>query len=397
MDELKDLSLQRIRNVSLEFKRFLYHQIDWNERMIGILGARGVGKTTLMLQYIRENLPDPGKVLYVSLDDLYFTTHSLSELAREFLSYGGKYLFLDEVHKYPNWSVELKKLYDFFPELKIVFSASSVLQIYKGQADLSRRVALYHLPVLSFREFLELYAGLRFPAYSLEAVLENHTAIANEIAGKIKPLEYFEKYLRFGAYPFFTEGLGKYYDKLNQAILQVFESDMPEITNITPKQVKKLKKLMYVISTSAPFKPNLKKLSEQTDIDRKLLYEYLDMLERADLIINLRSPVTGVAALRKPEKIYLNNPNLVFLFGEGMHNKGTVRETFFVNQLRTVVRVYYTKQTDFLVDRKYYFEVGGRNKDFKQIQNLENAFLAIDGIETGFDRKIPLWLFGMLY
>jgi len=397
MDQLKDLSLQRIRNVSLGFKRFLYHQIDWNERMIGILGARGVGKTTLMLQYIRENLPDSGKVLYVSLDDLYFTTHSLSELAREFLSYGGKYLFLDEVHKYPNWSVELKKLYDFFPELKIVFSASSVLQIYKGQADLSRRVALYHLPVLSFREFLELYAGLRFSAYSLEAVLENHTAIANEIAGKIKPLEYFEKYLRFGAYPFFTEGLGKYYDKLNQAILQVFESDMPEITNITPKQVKKLKKLMYVISTSAPFKPNLKKLSEQTDIDRKLLYEYLDMLERADLIINLRSPVTGVTALRKPEKIYLNNPNLVFLFGEGMHNKGTVRETFFVNQLRTVAKVYYTKQTDFLVDRKYYFEVGGRNKDFKQIQNLENAFLAIDGIETGFDRKIPLWLFGMLY
>ena len=273
MELLKNFFIQRLSTISSAFKRYLYYEIDWNERLIGIIGARGVGKTTLMLQYIKENLTNLNETLYVSLDNLYFTEHSLSELTQTFVQYGGKYLFIDEGHKYPNWSIEIKNLYDTYPELKIVFSASSVLQVFKGQAYLSRRVALYTLSTMSFREYLSLKYKKEFPRFDLQSILQNHTNLATEILEQIRPLKEFQEYLSFGAYPFIFEGKQKYYDKLYNTVNQIFESDIPEIINITSKQIKKLKLLLYVISTSAPFVPNIKKISEKTGIDRKTVYQ----------------------------------------------------------------------------------------------------------------------------
>ncbi len=395
MYELFEKYNKRIQDINTGFKRYLYNKIDWNERLIGIIGARGVGKTTLMLQYLKEHYTTDAA--YLSLDDLFFTENKLSDVVDFFVSRGGKILFLDEVHKYPAWSIELKNIYDFNPDLKIVFSASSVLDIYKGQADLSRRVALYNLWTLSFREFINISQNADFPAFELEQILTNHQSLARQVTSKLKPLKLLDDYLRFGAYPFFTEGLDKYFDKLNQTIIQVLETDIPQVINITTSQIKKIKILMYVISTSAPFTPNIAKLAQKTEIDRKYIYKYLDLLERANLIINLRQPTIGISALNKPEKIFLHNPNLIYLFAENVPNRGTIRETFFLNQMSAKHLIHYTPKTDFIVDRQYYFEVGGKNKTSRQIQNLSNAFIAADDIEIGFAEKIPLWLFGFIY
>ncbi len=388
---------KRITDVNTSFKRYLYNKIDWNERLIGIVGARGVGKTTLMLQYIKENYKDISLAAYLSLDDLFFTENKLTDVVDFFVSRGGKTLFLDEVHKYPTWSIELKNIYDLYPQLKVVFSASSILDIYKGQADLSRRVALYNLRTLSLREFVNITQKTNFKPLTIEQLLSNHQTIAAQITFSIKPLKEFDNFLKIGAYPFFLEGQSKYFDKLNQAVLQVIENDIPQIININTSQIKKIKLLMYVISTSAPFVPNISKLAQKVEIDRKYVYQYLDLLERANLIINLRQPTTGVAAFNKPEKIFLHNTNLIYLFAENTPNRGTLRETFFINQVSAAAQVHYTPKTDFIVDRKYFFEIGGKSKTHKQIKDLDNAFIAADDIETGFADKIPLWLFGFLY
>jgi len=398
MEELFKLSWQRIDNTSLKFKRYLYSSIDFSERLIGILGARGVGKTTLILQYIKENFNgSDNEVLYLSLDNFYFTQNTLIELTERFRSIGGKYLFLDEVHKYPRWSTDIKTIYDNYPDMKIIFSASSLLHIYKGQADLSRRVALYKLNNLSFREYIELTTGKTVETHSLSDILSNHINISRKIATVIKPVKKFKEYLNNGMYPFLLEGKSKYHDKLYQSVMQVFESDIPEITNITSKQLHKLKQLLYVISTSAPFTPNISKLAEKIGIDRKIIYKYLQILEDAQLTMSLRHPSKGMTSFNKPQKLYLNDPNLMYIMGEIQPDIGNIRETFFLNQTNSKHKVNYTSNTDFIVDNKYYFEIGGKNKTKKQIKNLPESYIVSDDIELGFNNKIPLWLFGFLY
>jgi predicted AAA+ superfamily ATPase len=397
MEKLFRKSGNRIRQVNTSFKRYLYYDIDWTDRLIGVTGSRGVGKTTMLLQYIRLNLPRNESVIYLSLDDLYFTNHTLGELVEDFVNKGGKYLFLDEVHKYANWSLELKNIYDNFPDLKIVFSGSSVLQIFEGKADLSRRVSFYNLQTLSFREFLSINDNIHFETLDLESILKRHMVIADGILNRIKPLARKESYFKMGMYPFFRESKTRFFERLHETINQILENDIPAVTQIEFQQILKLKKLLYVISTSAPFIPNISKLANKTNMQRKTIYKYLDILENACLINTLHHKNKGMSAFNKPEKIYLDNPNLMWLFSESDPNIGNVRETWFYNQLKTKHKINYTKETDFLVDDQYFFEIGGKNKTTKQIQGLSNAFVVSDDIETGMFNKIPLWLFGFLY
>ncbi len=387
---------QRLRSLRFKFKRFLYYNIDWNERMIAIVGARGTGKTTLILQYIKENLPRDRSVLYASLDDLFFSENKLVDLVADFVSRGGKYLFLDEVHKYPSWSVELKNIYDIYPELKIVFSGSSVLQIFKGQADLSRRVTVYHLPELSLREYLAISKGIELPAFSLEEILASHEEIANQILDKVKIFSVWQDYLQQGAYPFFRE-TSNYQYRLKQVVNQILETDLPAVENLNFQSVVKLKRLLYVISTSSPFQPNMTKLAERLQIERHTLYKYFDLLQRAGLISLLYSDKKGISFLTKPDKVFLRNTNLLYLLSDNLPNIGTVRETFFLNMVSQSHRVNYPKTADFLVDGRWLFEIGGKSKTKKQVAGKQDAFIAADDIEIGFGNKIPLWLFGFSY
>ena len=397
MEKLLRTSSKRIRQVPINFLRYLYHEIDWNDRLIAVIGSRGTGKTTLMLQYIKLNLSDDQSVLYITLDDLYFSQYTISDLVETFVAYGGKYLFLDEVHKYKNWSLEIKNIYDTYSELKIVFSGSSLLQIYKGQADLSRRVSLYHMHTLSFREFLAIEKKIVFPVLEFEDILKNHIKTGNKILNKIKPLELQQQYLKTGMYPFFLESKSKFTERLLQTVNQVLETDIPQISNIEIQQIKKLKQLLYVISTSAPFKPNISKLAVKTDMERRTIYKYLNLLEKANLINTLHHSGKGISVMSKPEKIYLNNTNLMWLLSKQNPNIGNIRETFFFNQLQVKHKVNYSKETDFIINNTYHFEIGGKNKQQKQIKNLKNAFIIKDNIETGMINIIPLWLFGFLY
>lgn len=397
MERLFRNSLKRVREVPLRHQRFLIKEIDWSDRMIAVTGARGTGKTTLMLQYMRLSLPMNEASLYISLDDLYFAENRITDLVEHFVNGGGKFLFLDEIHKYPSWATEIKTIYDTYSDLKIVFSGSSLLKIHKGRADLSRRVSIYKLPTLSYREYLVLNSFIDIPAVPFDDMLHKHIEVTHEITQKIKPLANWKQYLSAGNYPFFLETTKKYQERLKNATELVLENDIPTLYNTDYHQVIKIKKLLYVISTSAPFKPNIAKLAEKTEMERKTVYKYLDILERADLINQLRHQSKGMAALSKPQKIYLANPNLVHLYADNSPEEGSLRETFFMNQLRPHHQVSYSNETDFLVDNKYYFEIGGKNKTKKQIKDLENAFVVADNIETGFRNKIPLWLFGFLY
>ncbi len=387
----------RLQGVLSEFHRFLFDQIDWNERMIAITGTRGVGKTTLMLQYIKERFSKNTDVIYVSLDDLYFSQNSLKSFVENFVAIGGKYLFLDEVHKYPTWSVELKNIYDTYHNLHVIFSGSSLLQVFKGQADLSRRVTVYHLPELSFREFLAIKFNKIFQPLPLEQILSEHTDTALQITSKEKILAHWKEYLTQGAYPFFQETTN-YQIRLKQIINQIFESDLISVESLSYQAIVKIKKLLYAIATSAPFKPNITKLAERMQIERNTLYKYIEILSQAGLIFKIYAPNRGISILTKPDKIFLHNPNLVYLLSETYPEIGTVRETFFANQLKVKHKVNVPKNNgDFLIDEKYLFEIGGKNKTRKQITGETNAFIAADDIEIGFGNKIPLWLFGFLY
>ncbi len=397
MEKLFNNSVKKIENVNLNFKRFLIDKINWNRRLIGIKGARGTGKTTMLLQYIKENLGFSDEVLYVSLDNIYFSEYKLVDLADSFAKTGGKYLFLDEVHKYPNWSREIKNIYDDYPELKIVFTGSSILEIDKSEADLSRRAVIYQLPVLSLREYISIKQAIKTNVYSLPEILENHKEIASEINKKIKPVKEFNNYKINGAYPFFMEAESEYSDHLERIINLILETDLPAVSSIDYSSVINLKKLLSVISESVPFKPNISKLSIKIGITRDTLIKYLSYLEKAHLISLLRSNTKGISKMAKPEKIFLNNSNLLYAIQAGTANTGTVRETFFNSQLSVLHKVELPKNTDFIIDNKYVFEIGGKNKTQKQIVEMPNSFIVSDNIEYGFKNKIPLWLFGFLY
>ena len=374
-----------------DFHRYMFDKVNWNGRLVGIVGARGVGKTTMILQYIKERL-DLGSTLYVNAEDFYFTSHRLVELADEFSKMGGKYLFVDEVHRYDGWSRELKLIYDYHPELHVVFSGSSVLDINKGvKSDLSRRAVIYTLYGLSFREYLELFENIKTPIYTLDEVLTHKVDMDTDF----RPLMYFKRYLERGYYPFALED--DYGEKLKGVVTKTLETDIPEYANMNVSTGRKLKKLMAVIAESVPFKPNMVTLAEVLSVSRNNVADYLLYIEEAGLITQLRDQTGGVRSLGKVDKVYLENTNLIYaLTKKEKVEIGNVRETFFMNQLRIVDEPITSPVSDFLVGERT-FEVGGRNKKQKQIKDVENAFVVKDDIEYGGLNIIPLWQFGLLY
>jgi len=395
MDRLYNLSRNKALNVSLSFKRYLFDMIDFNNRMIGIKGARGTGKTTLMLQKLKELPPEDS--LYFSLDDIYFSDNTLIRTAEEFARKGGKYLLIDEVHKYSNWSQELKNIYDNLPELKVIFTSSSALEINKGKFDLSRRAVIYELYGLSFREYLNIKYQTNFQALSLNEIISNNPDTIARINSVIKPFQYFDAYLQKGYYPYFIENESSYWIRLNETINQVIENDLPAITNIDFISMQKIKKLVFIIASMVPYTPNINKLAVQLNSTRDTVLKYLQLLHVAHILKWLTQDAFGINFLNKPDKLYLENTNLAFALQNNNVNTGSLRETFFLNQLSRNHTVTLPKQGDFLVDNQYTFEIGGKNKTNKQIANIENAFIAADDIDFGFQNKIPLWLFGFLY
>jgi uncharacterized protein len=380
------------------FFRYQYPHINWNQRMIGIKGPRGTGKTTMILQHIKFGLNNPKDALYVTADHPWFYTHSILELVEEFVKFGGRTLFIDEVHKYPQWSRELKAAYDGNPNLRIVFTASSALDIYRGEADLSRRVVQYELAGLSFREFLGMSHGHAFPSVTLDHLLENHTELAQQVTAKFHPLPLFKEYIRSGYYPYRAEsGESEYFMKLNQTLNAVIESDLAATEGYAAGSAVKLKRLLGVIAESVPFQPNISALSRKLDTSRDTVYAYLNSLRNARVLNFLSSEGKGVSTLQKPDKIYLENTNLSHAMRTAP-DVGSLRETFFLNQMVNAGKaVHLPEKGDFLVDGRYTLEVGGKGKTAKQLESLSDAFVVRDDLEIGFGNKIPLWVFGFLY
>jgi len=383
-----------LQNLNITYKRYLFNKIDFNEKLIGIIGARGVGKTTLLLQYLKENPLPLNKKLYINAEFLEYSFLRLFEFAEEFEKRGGKLLIIDEIHKYPDFEKELKLIYDTL-NLQIIFTGSSAIKLEHSKADLSRRAIIYKMNNLSFREFLELKTHNTFTSFSLEEILKNHIEIAFEITSKIKPFEFFEEYLKMGAYPFYFENKNNYYLKLQESINATIEYDLPFIFDIKPINTIKLKQLVYLICSSEPFELNITKLASKIGINRNTLYQYLYYLQRGDIFILLDSKTRGDNIFLKPQKVYLKNTNLNYCYCE-TQQIGTIRETFFANQLFEY-NLLYPNKGDFLVNNKYIFEIGGKNKTKKQIKDIENSFVIQDNIEIGSNRVIPLWLFGFLY
>ncbi len=398
MENLFKYFQNRLSGISTQFIRYLYDQIEWNDRLIGITGARGTGKTTLMLQQIKMTFGYSKEVLYVSMDDFYFTNHRLFDLAEQFNLHGGKYLFIDEVHKYPLWDIDIKNIYDNFPELNLVFSGSSALQLQTAKVDLSRRAAMYHLHELSFREYLNLSGILEYNAIPLNEILINHEKIALDLIKKIKIIPVFKKYLRSGVYPFFIEVKGQFYDRLINTVNVIIESDLPATKHITYTTANKLKKVVSVIADSVPFKVNISELSRKTNFSRDILLRLLHSIEQANLITMIKQKGAPTSHLTKPDKIYLNNTALLYaLHSANKPDTGTIRETFFMNQVSIKHKINTVPKGDFLIDNKFLFEIGGKNKTKTQIAGIEYSHIVADDIEFGFENKIPLWLFGFLY
>ena len=398
MEGIIKYSERKLSNTSMNFKRYLLDEIEWDDRLIGIRGFRGVGKTTVMLQRLKKEYGNSSEALYVTLDNFYFTKNRLFDFAEQFYLNGGRALFLDEVRRYPSWSMEIKNLYDLYDDLKIVFSGSSALQLHKEEGDLSRRAAMYNLHELSFREYLELSGKANFEKYSLNNILENHKEIAMGIIKEITVIPLFKKYLREGIYPFFKETKGQFYDRLMNTVNVVIESDLQIIENINYKTTYKLRQLVAVLADSVPFKVNISELSRRVGLSRDVLLVLLSALDRANLIKGIRQEGSAMGYLTKPDKIYLNNTSLLFALNSGEENiDGTVRETFFMNQMFHSHQVKSSKSGDFFIDKKFTFEVGGKGKGFKQIAGIGDSFVVADNLEFGYGNKIPLWLFGFMY
>lgn len=378
------------RETDTMFHRYMYHRINWDIRMIGIVGPRGVGKTTLVLQHIKEQLPRD-KSLYVQAEDFYFVSHRLTDLADEFAKLGGKYLFIDEIHKYQDWSRELKLIYDYHSELHIVFTGSSVLDITKGAFDLSRRAYVYEMQGLSYREYLQLFHGIVISVCSFEQLLRHEM----EIPAGFLPLQHFSDYLRHGYYPFGNDNDIQRY--IQQVVNATLETDIPQYAELSVATARKLKRLLGIIAQSAPFKPNMSQIGGQLEVSRNSIADLCVLLEKSGLIAQLRTSTQGIQGLGKVDKIYLDNPVLIYVLCEPHVEIGTVRETFFFNQLRIVRHVASSAVSDFLVDDKFTFEVGGRKKKQTQLQGVQNGYVVKDNIETGYGNVIPLWAFGMLY
>ncbi len=397
MEALFQRHLRRLKNLRVTYQNEIINDIPWEQQLVGITGARGVGKTTLLLQYIKKKWKYERKALYVSLSDIDFPFPTLYKLAEEFVQQGGEHLFIDEIHKFPRWSEELKTIYDSLPELKICFTGSSILDIYKGKADLSRRALVFNMQGLSFRQFLQIETGLELPIYSLNDVITKHYDIVANLLEQIKPFKYFNDYLKYGYYPFYLESKEFYSMKLSGTLMQIIENDMPYLLNVGYEYIDKIKRFVNILANDVPFKPNISNLASSLEVSWKTVINYLRYLHKAK-IINIIFPVgKNVSALSKPEKIFLHHPNLFYLFKENIENKGNLRESFFINQVMYKHKIQIPKQGDFLLDEKYLFEIGGKKKGYKQIADLPNSFVVSDDIEIGYKNKIPLWLFGFLY
>ncbi len=389
MEKLFEYFHKLLRETDVDFKRYIYSKINWNNRMIGLTGPRGVGKTTLVLQQIKEKL-NPKESLYVTAEDFYFADHRLLDLADVFVKMGGKYLFIDEIHKYKDWSKELKLIYDYHSELKVVFIGSSVLDINKGASDLSRRAVMYQMQGLSFREYLQMFHQISSQDYTLKDIVGHQV----KIEGVDHPLPLFEDYLKRGYYPFATED--DYDIRLRQIINLTLETDIPQYADMNVATGRKLKQLLAIIAKSAPFKPNISSIATMLSASRNNIGDYCLYIEEAGLIAQLRDATGGIRGLGKVDKIFLDNTNLIYNLAQDSSNIGNIRETFFFNQTRVNSDVIASPVSDFLIDEMT-FEVGGKNKKQNQIRGIEQSFVVKDDIEFGFGNVIPLWQFGMNY
>lgn len=389
MEKLQITFDKLLRETRVDFHRYMYSKINWNSRMIGLVGPRGVGKTTLVLQYIKENL-NRNEALYVTAEDFYFASHRLLDLADEFSKLGGKYLFIDEIHKYKDWSKELKLMYDYHSELNIVFTGLSVLDINKGISDLSRRATMYCMQGLSFREYLQLFHQIMIEPHSLQNILQQKVNLPEGF----RPLAYFADYLKHGYYPFALENDFELH--LQQIINLTLESDIPQYADMNVSTGRKLKQLLAIVAKSVPFKPNMSSIASILNVSRNNIADYFLYIEEAGLIAQLRDATGGVRGLGKVDKIYLDNTNLVYSLGHDAANISNIRETFFLNQMRVEYDVIASPISDFLIDNVT-FEIGGKNKKQKQLQGIDNGYVVKDDIESGYMNVIPLWQFGLSY
>lgn len=389
MEQLYELFNRKLRETPLDLIRYKYEEIKWEGRFFGLVGPRGVGKSTMLLQYIKQHL-SVTDTLYVSADHLYFATHTLADLADRFVKMGGKHLFIDEIHKYEGWSRELKQIFDSYSDLQVVISGSSILDIHRGMSDLSRRVPIYEMQGLSFREYLHLFHGIKAPALSLEQILSHQI----EIPGLEHPLPLFQDYLRRGYYPFGRDE--EFEMELMQVVTQTMEVDIPQYASMNVSVGRKLKQLMMVVAQSVPFKPVMQKLADVTGISRNNVPDYLLFMERAGMVAQLRDATGGIRGLGKVEKLYLDNTNLIYTLTPKAAEIGNVRETFFMNQMRVRQEVLNSTISDFVIDGRT-FEIGGRKKGQKQILSASDGYVVKDDIESGYANVIPLWAFGLNY
>ena len=405
IQDIINYSNRLINNTKSDFVRYLYSRINWESRLIEIYGARGVGKTTLLLQRARSlNELIHNQAVYLSLDDLLFFNHSIVDVAESLKQYGVNYLFLDEVHKYPSkflnydWSAEIKNCYDRLPNLSIIYSGSSVLKLYQGQGDLSRRKSSYLLSGLSLREYLTYNKIATHEAIPLDEMLVNHEKISGDITKNLKIIPFFKEYLKTGYFPFYNEDPLRYFDRINSILNVIIENDIPAVTDIPFETSQKIKKLLAAIATSVPYVPNLLKLRNELRIsDQRTLLKYLDYLEKAEVLFSLSQKVKGNKILQKPDKLYLGNPNYFYSLNLNKEEIGSIRESFFSSQLSVNHELRFPEKGDFLIDNKFIFEIGGKNKNFNQLTEESNAYFALDDLENGFKHIMPLWLFGFLY
>jgi hypothetical protein len=394
MEYLINKSNKKTQHTKTDFKRYLFSKIDWQQRLILILGHRGTGKTTLILQHLKDNLE---KSIYLSLDDYFFETNRLVEVIEALHVKGYRSFYIDEIHRYEYWSKDLKNMYDDYPDSRFIVTGSSILEISKGQEDLSRRAVVYTLSGLSFREFLLLDQKIDLPKLTISDIINNHSTLSVEYLDLFELKTHFKNYLNYGYYPFYQEGKSSYHQKLNEVTNLIIDSDIAPFEELNYTTVRTMKKLLYVISQSVPFTPNVSKLSTKLQVARNTILMLFDILDKAQLISLVHASTKGITFLQKPEKIYLQNTNLSYMFSEQQVNIGNLRETFFFNQLNVNHVVSTSKYGDFMIDGIYTFEIGGQGKTSKQIQGVPNAFLAIDETEFGSGNRIPLWLFGFMY
>ena len=388
---------RRIDAVETDYHRPLYQCVDWDDRLVCIKGAKGTGKTTMILQYLKEHPAELDSSMYISLDSLWFANNSPMSVVEWHHNNGGRRLFIDEVHHFRQWQTLIKNIYDDFPKMKVVYSGSSMIKLEAGAGDLSRRQRTYELKGLSFREYLAFEGLCEFKAIGLGEILSSHRRIAREVVSKVSVLHHFRKYLKSGYYPFYKSARGGYLDRLHNVVEQTLERDYPEVEDISLATVKKAEKMLMILAQSCPQVPNMKKLYAELETDRNLGMKLLYALQRAGLLSLVSSKSADLGNMSRPDKIYCDNPNLMHALTTRI-DIGTLRETFFVNQIRAAGHeILYPPAGDFKVDGKWLFEIGGKGKTFKQIKDVPDSFVVNDGVEIGVGNKIPLWLFGFLY